>query len=197
MVKVWDILGLLLIVYFVYRGYRKGAIAALVDWLGTIASFIIGRLLAEPLSAALLANQSYRAFISRYINNRVLPMIYKLGESLEGLLGGYVHFDNVIEQGVDSAVSSITHTLAFFLVFFLALAIFFILRRFALGFNKLPVLGTLNRLLGAIFGFAYGGVLYLLLIWVVAFFAVLFNNQTLLGNIQSGLLSGWVYSLFI
>ena len=70
--------------------------------------------------------------------------------------------------------------------------IFSYLLKLAFNFNKIPILGLFNRLVGIFFGLIFGLINTLILIYLIAFILGLLNQTV----IEQALITSWLPVLF-
>lgn len=135
------VIGLLFLVSVV-TGYHRGLVITLVRIAALAVSYIGAAAVAKTTGDVL----------GRTV---VLPILKK---SLEGSPAGVIP-----EQMLMEAVDGIAYSLLFFLIFSVLQVIFLLLVRMLKPVDKLPVVGKLNKLGGAVFGFLWVFILCLLL----------------------------------
>ena len=72
------------------------------------------------------------------------------------------------------------------------MVLFSLILRVAINFNKIPILGIINRLFGCLGGLIYGLIITLILIYMVSFILNLLGYY----QIQQVLMSSWLPVLF-
>ena len=141
-----DLLLLAILALRAFRGYRRGLIATLVSLGGRIAAVFLAMLLASPIS-------------------RLVAALIETPADETPILGNFA--------------AGAKETVAYGIVFAVLLLLFLIaakvLTSLAKKFNKIPVLGKVNRILGLSLGIFEG----LLFTWAICTVLALFPDGTL------------------
>ena len=118
-----DIFLACIVLAFIIIGYKKGLLFEIVSLIYTAVSILASWFLA-PVFAGLYP----------------LIKLEKLTSDIE-IINNFINLETIL------------NTIVYFIIIFLVLKIFYILLALILkGFNKVPVIGGLNRILGAIVG---------------------------------------------
>ena len=192
---LFDFIVLIVITLFVLICMRMGFIRSLVQLLRWVVSFLISYLLSFALAPAVY-DGFFRAGLEESVNNTmgdvVSGAVDGLGISditakIPSFLAGMLNFDpSAIEQSVsdtlqeqgiiasnsimttviDPVITALIGAVLFLLLFSLLMLITKLLARSLNKINKIPVIGSVNRILGACLGLVEGMVFVL----VVSFF---------------------------
>ena len=174
---ICDIALLIVLVLVALSGRQKGFLAGLMSLVGAVAS-IIGAVWA----ARVWAVEIYQKYLGTAIGDKVSAAVAEQGENAPALLEKYLGFlpDTVQEkmaQALQTAAESgstdiagqvvtaleplllpILQMLLFLAVCLVLRALFGFLVKLLRAFNALPVLGSLNKILGFAFGFVTGAI---------------------------------------
>lgn len=173
---IWDVVAVVLLIYFVYIGARHGILRTLVGLLGYAAAFFVARL-GSPVAAQKLYDSVVRDAVKLVLTRRMADLLGQgtaaasditaaIPDSLRRLMGNdaldaagsalHTEADLWIESLIDSAlrepILSLLQGLFFLVIFTLTVLL---VRFFSRMFSRLymvPVLGTVNTLLGGVFG---------------------------------------------
>lgn len=179
-----DLVLLIVILLFVFLGYRKGALATLISLVGGIAAVFLALLLAAPIGNALADRYVAPALkapicevLTENVTGELSPsaLMSDPPEELEGLISaldlsaadfeGVQHLPDALADAIARpAASTLCFAVSFLALFFLFSVLVRILISLAKKFNKIPVLGTANRVIGLLLGLIHG----LLLAWALA-----------------------------
>lgn len=184
---IFDIICVALIIACVAYFATKGLLAGLLSLVGTlvclVAGFFVGRALAEPLFGWLFRDRLIENTTSA-IQEHAVTNVQELLDQVVGFLpdfakqpiidqfGGVTFFDSYefASQMVDNVIAPIVipiiAVILFIILFILLRLLFNLLTRLLRGVNRVPVIGTANRVLGGVAG-AVVGLLYIFLLVVV------------------------------
>lgn len=197
---ILDIFVLVLIIFLVVKGYKKGFFRSILGFIGFIATITISVFLSNFSS-----NLIYDIFIKPSIVNNINNTIYNNYSDLPSNLSSKA-LDNMpklftdlfFKSGHDSneiesllrekstnsayAVSDlfkplIVHFLST-IIFFIFVALLLFLLRFILKnckITKIPIIGKVDALLGAILGFFKGIIISAIILNVLMFAVPIFN----------------------
>ncbi|MDR2909245.1 MAG: CvpA family protein [Oscillospiraceae bacterium] len=218
---IWDALALLLIAIMILGAARRGMLRTLVSFAGGILSAVAAGYLSMP-AARFLYNAVVRDSIRAVISRQVEEM---LGEgvssgagwlaALPGWAAGMLREDGgvampetaadiipAVERFIDAALAQPVLTLlrgiCFFILFWVFLAIVRYIARALGAVNGIPLVGSLNTVLGGVLGAGEALIaLYLLAVLAQAYIAVTggggeYVNDSILSR---GYLFGFFYRL--
>lgn len=188
---VLDIVIALILVVFAVRGAKRGFVLTLAG-LVTYIIALLGAMLVTHLFAQTVATK----FIAPMVGDKIVPAISEAGDALGledvvafgvrlGDLPAFGEIDMNVEHAVGAATQSIVDALSLSIARCIVSVISFvviliILKIVAHAIDlvfRLPVLGTLNNLLGLIAGIVTGVVLVLLLVAVLSMFTGLIPQE--------------------
>jgi len=211
---LWDILAVLIVLSCIYKCAERGFVSAVVR----LAVYIAAVLLATRFyrqAADFLYNNVVYSMVKNMLVNNIDSMMSQPGGSqvnalmaipfaMRGLMGqNQEHIaelpldaadmlsTQIIETALRTPVTNILEAVSFLLLF--ALAAWFVrwLSGFFTGINRIPVIGTVNTVLGGITG-AVQGVIALILSGFILRLAVTFS-----GGVWWWLNSGVMESTYI
>jgi len=193
----YDVIIAVLLLFFLWRGYRKGLILTLCGFLALFVAFlgasVLSTLLAEPVAKVIepMVASGIHDTVSSYwqaapsVDGSDVLDDLPLEDLLEGLQDSPVYqtiaeaFHTAVQAGAvelaGSAVQAVAHFIAvrlvrtvLFTVFFvLILAAWFVLSHTLDLVAKLPVLNTVNRWTGAAVGLVEGVLLVFIACWLL------------------------------
>lgn len=188
---VLDIVIALILVVFAVRGAKRGFVLTLAG----LVTYIIA-LLGAMLMTHLFAQTVATKFIAPMVGDKLMPAIAEAGDALGledvvvvgvrlGDLPAFGEIDMNVEHAVGAATQPIADALSLSIARCIVSVISFvviliILKIVAHAIDlvfRLPVLGTLNNLLGLIAGIVTGVVLVLLLVAVLSMFTGLIPQE--------------------
>lgn len=175
----------LFILLFVVNGWVNGILYSLLTLVQFFGSYYITRIVSNLITDTLLKIPIVRS--------KVLNLAVEYSGALKQIPGFNIILDaGIINTSIEGIARWLVYIVVFIIVFFLLMIIFTTIIRLTLNFNKIPVLGIVNRLTGAVFGFVYGLLITLLLIYIFSFiFSILGKTE-----IAQGLLNSWLPVLF-
>jgi uncharacterized membrane protein required for colicin V production len=178
-------------------GYAKGAISTLLDLVGLIASFIIAWMLAPNMGAWLMNAGGLGASLTAQLSNTLLQSsgASGLSSSLTNSLGmDQSALAGAVNSGITSNLQAflqpvaqeILTVVAFFVLLILLNVVISLLRRFFRHVDKLPVLGTLNRLAGLALGVGMGCLIAAMVVTGAVVYAAATGDTTLAAHLSAG-----------
>ena len=166
------VIGVLIACFFIYS--RKGLLAGIVSFVGSLVAIITALVAARQLSPAVF-NNFFRANIEAKTATAIAEQsAVNLEQLLSGILpdfivepivktfGQTVDFGSsqvayqIVDQVIAPLVVPIISILVFFIVFAILRVVLGFLGAFLSGANKIPVLGGVNRTLGGVIGILIG-----------------------------------------
>jgi len=214
--NIYDVICLAILVFFMFSGWSKGLVRSAFGIASTVITLFLTYTFFPPAVRLLrlagvydnikqgleqtmnlqgAANEAVHQLQSEFINS--LPQ--------SPFILGHIQANNNPEAYAVLNVSGLSGYIAGYFanmaVNLIAVIALFIIIRILLSvvlnvvdmLARMPVIGLLNRLGGAVFGLASG----LLFVWVVlcvmTFFFLNENNADLYAKIQSGVLTGFLY----
>lgn len=159
---------------------------SIYDWILTksnYAAYPLSQELAEDLLPEMLKEIGIPNFLNSFIITLILPYIPEVATEP---IGQY------IAHGVANIALVVISFLVLLIVFSIALLF---LKRFAKGVNKIPVVGLVNRLLGAVFGLAMGVVFLIVVSYGLNFVALIPGaNEWLVSELRLTDSSSWSFA---
>ena len=202
---ILDLLVIAFIIFFVVNGYKKGFFRSILGFIGFIATVTISIFLTNFSS-----NLIYDIFIKPSIVNNINNTIYNnysdlpstlTGKTLDGLPKLFTdlffksgHNSNEIElilkeksTNSASAISDLFRPLIVHFIstilFFVFVTLLFFLLRFILKhckITKIPIIGRVDALLGAVLGFFKGIIISAIILNVLLFIVPIFNSESIM-----------------
>ena len=168
-----DIFVLLIVVFFIYSGYRAGLMRSFVKIASYIISIIVSFFLYPIVSDLLMKTPIYKSMVELVGEKYVNESISNITEgSTFGILSKYVG------EGISRAAGGISESVATLFINLLAFVIILILSKIIIRivanllgiFTKLPIIKQFNHLGGGILG----GVLGIIVLYIVSAALLLF-----------------------
>ncbi len=175
----------LLVLYYVFDGYSKGALYMLIYMVRLFGSFFITRFICDRLSAYLMDVSSIRSAIYSFAAHNMQALLKVPGIS-------FLFSGRTLTEAVEPVAQWILYMLCFIVVFVLLMLLFSYLLKISKIVNKVPVLGCFNRIVGGAEGLIYGVLFTLLLINMAAFVFSLFGET----GVSQALMSSWLVRFF-
>ena len=213
---ILDVILIAVIVLTAFHYKKKGFVAGLLDLVGNLLALLVAWIASDRISPTVFENffkQGLIEKITQTVQERGTSGLTMLVESFSSILPGGMadevtrSLQDILGSGApDLAVRIVDTILTPLIVPMITVVLFFIafagctlvssmLVAVLTNINKIPVIGSVNELLGILVGVAGGllnVVLLLCLIWAVV--AITNNNLPVLNN---DMLSGsMMYSLF-
>ena len=217
------IIFLILLVAFIVIGIVRGFLFSLLSLAGFLIAVACAFLLSKPIGDALtnssigtsmqgsiydwiLTKSNYAAYpLSQELAKEMLPeMLNEIG--IPNFLNSFIislilpYIPGVATEPIGQYIAHGVANIALVVISFLVLLIVFsivllFLKRFAKGVNKIPVVGLVNRLLGAVFGLAMGVVFLIVVSYGLNFVALIPGaNEWLVSELRLTDSSSWSFA---
>lgn len=171
-----DVILVAFLLAYLVGGMIKGFSNYLVGFIGTIAAFILAVIFCDDMVNLLKPTAGYEKI--RLFFENLLPISQDANLESLGLPAFVINaVDSLIQatpsmplyKAVSIALTNLLLTFVCFLVILLGVKIIcFILKKILSVLTKLPIVGTVNRILGAIVGLINGALIISALIYIVA-----------------------------
>ncbi len=213
---ILDVILIAVIVLTAFHYKKKGFVAGLLDLVGNLLALLVAWIASDRISPTVFENffkQGLIEKITQTVQERGTSGLTMLVESFSSILPGGMadevtrSLQDILGSGAPDLAVRIVDTILtplivpmitvvlFFIAFAVCKLVISMLVAVLTNINKIPVIGSVNELLGILVGVAGGllnVVLLLCLIWAVV--AITNNNLPVLNN---DMLSGsMMYSLF-
>lgn len=188
-----DIILLIVLIFFTWRGWSKGFVATVISLLRWLIAWMVARIFYIPFTQFILKiwdprskmAQVQEGFLTSQLHQEMSDMTTVTSEWLDGLtlppgLKDSVHHwvgepitdygTQVIEELAYNMASSIVYGIGFVVLFLGTLIMTYVIRHFSDALLSLPVLKQVNQTAGMLVGALYGVILVSFLIFVMAFF---------------------------
>ena len=217
------IIFLILLAAFIVIGIVRGFLFSLLSLAGFLIAVACAFLLSKPVGDALtnssigtsmqgsiydwiLTKSNYAAYpLSQELAKEMLPeMLNEIG--IPNFLNSFIislilpYIPEVATEPIGQYIAHVVANIALVVISFLVLLIVFsivllFLKRFAKGVNKIPVVGLVNRLLGAVFGLAMGVVFLIVVSYGLNFVALIPGaNEWLVSELRLTDSSSWSFA---
>ena len=168
---------------FGLRGTIEGFVSTKFDFSNEIYSKPIKSITEEEIASA-IEMLKVPAFLSKALSNLIVSKI------ADSSIGADVSVQSVIVGGISNAALTAIAWIGLFILFSI---IMMIVKKFVKGFNQIPIIGGLNRLLGLV---AYV-LIWAAIICVVMFFTALISAslpEQVTAYIDNSVLLKWIYN---
>ncbi|MEL7661143.1 CvpA family protein [Acetobacterium wieringae] len=198
-----DLIGILICVLSGIIGFKRGAINTLISFGGFIASFVIAwffsPLLADWLIQSGMLNNLFTTINIDAISQSLMDLGAQQSGLTNALLGEAVmsNGQSILDQGITVITEVIKHGIANSISFGILVmgvsVLCWLLQAIFLGISKLPVIGILNRLAGAIIGVVLGAAIIAVMLWVFSVINLATGGVSKLPTVEaSSLLTTWI-----
>ncbi|MBQ3023102.1 MAG: CvpA family protein [Clostridia bacterium] len=165
-----DIVLILILALFAYRGGKKGFVKTLLGIVSTLISLIFSMILYNPISKFL-----YMSSFGNGVKDYVYEFLVKNTESTSQLLENDV--------AVESASMLVMNVISFIIVIILAKIFTIILANILNITAKFPIIKQANKLLGMIAGFFSGLLICYIACGVLKTFSADFIKESILNSL--------------
>ncbi|MEG0832528.1 MAG: CvpA family protein [Oscillospiraceae bacterium] len=156
---IYDAVIIVVLLVGIWSGYRRGLLSSLISLGGFIISI---------LGAMWLSNRFAASVYEKYVAPKISTGLLEKFASSEAAKP----FVSQGAQAVSDALDAMLTKLVEALIFIVAVVVLFLLISLIANalklFNKIPILGAANKILGAVIGVAQGLIVCYLLVTVVA-----------------------------
>lgn len=198
-----DLIVFLICVLSGIIGFKRGAINTLISFGGFIASFVIAWFFS-PLMADWLIQSGMLNNLFTTINiDAISQSLMDLGAQQSGLTNSLLgeaamtNGQSILDQGITVITEVIKHGIANSISFGILVmgvsVLCWLLQAIFLGISKLPVIGIINRLAGAIIGVVLGAAIIAVMLWVFSVINLTTGGVSKLPTVEaSSLLTTWI-----
>ena len=214
---VVDIVIILIVLFFVLIGRKRGFALSLLSTCSIILSIVISLFLYQPVETYLRENTELKEQISNAIissmNNEDKSGQESTNENQQGesegkgffnsLINNYVNLgkekaeetkNQVVQQTAENITENILKVLSFVIVYILVTVILLILK-FALKiFTKLPVINQIDKIGGIILGFAEGVIIVYIIIAIISIVVPEKKDGNISQRIDESYIGRYVYN---
>ncbi len=198
----------ILILGFLY-GRHKGFIVALYDLLSVIISYIMAKLITPTITSVMynmeidsIFRDSYTETANKFVNNDVSAVkeqfdyyisvyenIFKNSDTTK-LIADTTN--NMTDYFVEIATYMTTSVISFLVAFVLAIILTRLIKVVLKILTKLPIIGTVDKLLGGVLGI----VITCILLWIVYFVSTIILDADSTIKLNEFIQSGYLTSIF-
>lgn len=214
---VVDIVIILIVLFFVLIGKKRGFALSLLSTCSIILSIVISLFLYQPVETYLRENTELKEQISNAIissmNNEDKSDQESTNENQQGesegkgffnsLINNYVNLgkekaeetkNQVVQQTAENITENILKVLSFVIVYILVTLILLILK-FALKiFTKLPVINQIDKIGGIVLGFAEGVIIVYIIIAIISIVVPEKKDGNISQRIDESYIGRYVYN---
>lgn len=164
---ILDALTVLIIMATIWLSYKRGFLYTIIGLAGYVLAVLAAMALSLPLGSWIythLLQNTLTAYAKNFFTGQTLSSLTgSLGTSIQKLAPG-LDLSSLFQQGANQMENTAIHaviqpigmaigrSIAFIVLFFLFIAAVHIFENLSLAISHVPILGTLNRIGGAIFG---------------------------------------------
>ena len=194
-----------------YLAYHKGLVDLVTKILAFIIAIVITLILFKPVSLFLSNHTGLKPFFSdklkTVLSSTSLSNAELIDESQSNLPKKVIDFINnqagpVVEQGGEAVINTVSDSLAAYIVKLIAALVIFIIIRLALIyvqsvlslFSKLPLVGLVNKLGGAAYGFLRAIIIICFILLLLSIFATMIGTWNIMYAVQSSKIGGYLYN---
>ena len=171
-----DFICILICLFSGILGYKRGAINTLISFGGFIASFVIAWIFSAALGEWLINAGFFNSFFDTINVEAIAQSLITAGTQQNELMnstlgaaiinGGQTLVDQSVTAVADLIMQGIAQSISFGIIVLGVSALCWILQIIFLVITKMPVIGTINRLLGLLLGLILGGAVVAVMLWV-------------------------------
>lgn len=214
MFSVIDAIIILFILIFAIIGYVRGAVGAILSFVGGVVSAIIAGVLGSNIAPWIYDNffkQTISEDVISAVSNAINNGVTGIGDSIAEILPSFIA-DVAAENGIIDVLNNITgntaselsstacdivlqavepiyikiiSVCATIVLFFVLNIIVGILCHLSGVINKIPIIGSANKIIGGIIGLIYGGILVVVAVFVMSLIIPCFDqNNSFKENVQ-------------
>lgn len=193
---VADLIIILIIALCTFIGYKRGLIKVAIKLLSFIIAIIIALTLYKPTANYIIQNTEIDDNIQNAITEKILPE----GATEEDEVEITTNVPEMILEGAENTVKSISTTLTTKLIEILSLIAIFIITKIILRvitlisnlIEKIPVIKQFNKAGGTIYGIIQGFLVCFTILAVISLISP-FINQTYIEMINNSFLASKLY----
>lgn len=226
MAVLLDLILLALFIFIVFRSYRRGFVRTVVELVGYVLVCVLAFACTGPLSSWAFdtfmeepVTRSAASAIQTQVGDSAAEAAGSFWSQLPGFVTqGAADFGiteeglaSALQQGLDGSdgmaravtnyvarpiLTGLTQVVLILFIFLLGMLLVRILARMVNRLFQLPVIGTVNRVLGGVLGLAKAALLILLLCWLIGAVAAVAGGDfglQLRESIQRTWLFKWLY----
>ncbi|WP_286945252.1 CvpA family protein [Acetobacterium sp. UBA5834] len=198
-----DLIGILICVLSGIIGFKRGAINTLISFGGFIASFVIAWFFSPLLADWLIQSGMLNNLFTTINIDAISQSLMDLGAQQSGLTNALLgeaamsSGQSILDQGITVITEVIKHGIANSISFGILVmgvsVLCWLLQAIFLGISKLPVIGILNRLAGAIIGVVLGAAIIAVMLWIFSVINLATGGVSNLPTVEaSSLLTTWI-----
>ena len=214
---VVDIIILIIMITCIFLGYKKGLIRVAVNILGFFIALLISLILYTPISNFVINNTSIQPTLKEAISGTVTPYVIKTEENekedkqkednapkvMTDYINGFIEKEKKqVEQTEKDIINNVSETVANNLIKIAVGILVFIVAKITLLFVKalarlisnLPIIGSFNKIGGAIYGILQGMLIIYILFAILSIFAPTMENSGILEAINSSTIGKIMYN---
>lgn len=214
---VLDVLAVAIILFFVYRSYRRGFARTVLE----LAAFFVAYFLASTCSG-IVADWTYDTFVDQKLLTGIETTLNETTDAvLTEVLPEYVVsrarslgiYDSIVDSQRETAADTakalsetvarpvVTNMIRMVASVLLFSILMFVLRFVVRAVDKvfrLPLIGSINRILGGVVGLVKGGIVVLLFCFLVSVLMILNDGEFWIfthQNIEKTYLFRYIYNI--
>ncbi len=182
---VMDVILIAILIFFVALGVRKGAAKSVVGVCSFVVTIVLFAILRAPLQKLLLN----LPFVQSWIDGMAVDFSTK--NNLEEMAIFFAALDSTAELVAKAVANFIISIVVFALIYVLSIFVSMFVGGLLVKVMKLPVLRSVNKLLGGILGATKG----LIAVWVLTALLVLFGISDDMAFVKAGIENGFLVKL--
>lgn len=207
-----DILVIVVFVFFIVVGLKRGLVLTLTSLISFVASLVVANLYYKELSGYIITNtqvdEKVCAFLSSTLQGDKSTEVSSIIGSSEvtnlpqGAQGYIEQFINNTVIDLSSNISSaiayiIVHIVSFILIFLAVKILLSIIAHMFDMLSKLPVINFINKTGGGIIGFIEGAIINIVIISIIYSVALFGNIDVLVNSVNNSIIAPYFYIAYI
>lgn len=160
-----DLLVIIVICLYGFKGWRRGLIFSILSIVGYVVSLAMAKTFSPDLTKLLIDITGVDKYLDKFLGDRISDIM---------------QINIPTDMVTTMATQAIINAVSFFIIFSITSMIVFNITKFLNGIGKLPVIGTLNNFGGLVFGTVKGLILIMIVLAVLSF--VINNGNEKLGE---------------
>lgn len=202
-----DLIIIILILATIFAGLKKGLISCIIDIVAIIIALVLALILCRPITNIIIEKTSFDENLTQAISSNIPLSDTDFSINADSNLPqGIIDYINGITSNVNTtkedAFYAIGKELAGVIITFIVFIAIFLIVRIILALikvvskliDKIPLIGQINKIGGAVFGAIEGIVIVYILLALISMISPLFTNTNLLELINSSYIGQIMYN---
>ena len=202
-----DIIIVIFILAFIGIGIGRGLITSLLSVFSVIIALVVAFALYKPVGNSVYMNTNIGDNIKQAIVKNIplsdseltisedtnLPdvVVKSINEKITGLNESK---EKAINDVAEEIAKNIINTGSFIVIFIIVMAALLVIKLLTKIIDKLPIIGHLDKLGGAVCGFIEGAFIVYVVFAILSITSPMMNNKTVLRQIDSSYIGKYMYN---